>query len=592
MGLMNPIFLLLAFFWAAVIVFYMFRKRYEKKIIPSNLLWEQVMNEWQASPWLDKLQRNLLLFLQLLILLLLMIALTRPYWMTKGIEGEHIIFVIDTSASMSAEHDGISRMDEAKEYLSTMLKDVDDQEVSIISAGSVPNLLINKETDMNKVRKAIDGLNLSYEYCDMDKAIRLANSLAVNKDTSLFVFSDSVKPEDVEGISETLPISVMNMGKEGVNVSLKSFGIGEKDNQITGISVIDNQSNVQKTATLKIIKNEKTLYKEKVTIEPSEQKFVKISKLPESEYYKALIEVDDNYSIDNELIAVRRPSLSKVYLVGEISPFIRKGLENIGYETIQINKEDMDRDLSDGIVVVENMPLDKWPKRPLLAITPEKSKEIAIQKEIETENDPVFQYVEFNKTYIDSAFSSNNIKLPVIAKSGSLPLIQKGTENGFPVIVLQFSIENTDWPLQTGFPIFLYQSFQWLAANEEFFGFFLPGEQRWLNVDADQNEWKVFTENNQFIESFNLLEESFTAPQKPGIYQTIVNERTMYFAVNLDEREKSIPYSASFDVNQSIKQGEHNVVNRPYEGLWFWLVLAALMVLFLEWEVMRRGTRA
>lgn len=592
MGLMNPIFLLLAFFSAAVIVFYMFRKRYENKIIPSNLLWEQVMNEWQASPWLDKLQRNLLLFLQLLILLLLMIALTRPYWMTKGIEGEHIIFVIDTSASMSAEHDGISRMDEAKEYLSTMLKDVDDQEVSIISAGSVPNLLINKETDMNKVRKAIDGLNLSYEYCDMDKAIRLANSLAVNKDTSLFVFSDSVKPEDVEGISETLPISVMNMGKEGVNVSLKSFGIGEKDNQITGISVIENQSNVQKTATLKIIKNEKILYEEKVTIEPSEQKFVKISKLPESEYYKALVEVDDDYSIDNELIAVRRPSLSKVYLVGEISPFIRKGLENIGYETIQINKEDMDRDLSDGIVVVENMPLDKWPKRPLLAITPEKSKEIAIQKEIETENDPVFQYVEFNKTYIDSAFSSNNIKLPVIAKSGSLPLIQKGTENGFPVIVLQFSIENTDWPLQTGFPIFLYQSFQWLAANEEFFGFFLPGEQRWLNVDADQNEWKVFTENNQFIESFNLLEESFTAPQKPGIYQTIVNERTMYFAVNLDEREKSIPYSASFDVNQSIKQGEHNVVNRPYEGLWFWLVLAALMVLFLEWEVMRRGTRA
>ncbi|MBS4193815.1 vWA domain-containing protein [Lederbergia citri] len=592
MGLMNPIFLLLSFFMAAVIVFYMFRKRYENKIIPSNLLWEQVMNEWQASPWLDKLQRNLLLFLQLLILLLLMTALTRPYWMTKGIEGEHIIFVIDTSASMSAVSNGISRMDEAKDYLITLLKDIDNQEVSIISAGSVPNLLINKETDMNKIRKTVDGLKLSYEYCDMDKAIRLANSLAVNKDTSLFIFSDSVKPEDIEGMSETLPISVMNMGNEGVNISLKSFGIGEKDNQITGISVIENQSKVEKTATLKIIKNEKILYEDKVTVGPEDQKFVKIPRLPESEYYKALIEVDDDYSIDNELIAVRRPSISKVYLVGDISPFIMKGLENIGYETIQINKEDMDRDLSDGIVVVENMTMDKWPKRPLLAITPEKVEKITIQNEIETENDPIFQYVEFNKTYIDSAFSGNNINLPVIAKSGSIPLIQKGTENGFPVIVLQFTIENTDWPLHTGFPIFLYQSFQWLAANEEFFGFFHPGEQRWLNVDADQNEWKIFTENNQFIESFNLLDESFTAPQKPGIYQTIVNGRTMYFAVNLDEREKSIPYSSSFSVNQSIKQGEHNVVNRPYEGLWFWLVLAALIVLFLEWEVMRRGTRA
>ncbi|MBS4198782.1 VWA domain-containing protein [Bacillus sp. FJAT-49732] len=591
MGLMNPIFLLLAFLIATVLIFYMFRKRYENKMIPSNILWEQVMNEWQASPWLDRLQRNILLFLQLLILLLLMIALTRPYWMTKGIEGEHIIFVVDTSASMSAIHNGISRFDEAKEEIYAMLKNIEHQEVTIIAAGSVPNLLINRESNMNMLQKVVDGLTLSYEYCDMDKAIRLANSLAVNKDTSLFIFSDSVKSEEVKGLSKTIPISVFNMGKEGDNVSLKSFGIGEKDNIVTGISVVENQSKIQKTATLQINSNEKILFEEEVSIEPGEQKFIKISKLPVSEYYKAHIEVDDDYSIDNELIAVRRPSLSKVYLVGDISPFIMKGLDNIGYETIQINNEDINSDLSDGIVVVENIPMEKWPKRPLLAITPEKTKEVKIQNEIKTENDPVFQYVEFNKTYIQSALSGNNTNLPVIASSGGIPLIQKGTENGYPVIVIQFSIENTDWPLHTGFPIFLYQSFQWLAANEEFFGFFLPGEHRWLNVEADSNDWQVFNENGKYIESFNLLKESFSAPQKPGIYQTVVNGRTMFFAVNLDDREKSIPYSSSFRVNQPIKEDDGTVVNRVNDGLWFWLVLVALIVLFIEWEVMRRGTR-
>ncbi|MCR2820892.1 vWA domain-containing protein [Lederbergia panacisoli] len=591
MGLLNPIFLLLAFLIAAVLVFYMFRKRYENKRIPSNILWEQVMNEWQASPWLDKLQRNLLLFLQLLILFLLMMALVRPYWMTKGIVGEQIIIVIDTSASMSAVHDGTSRFDAAKTEISAMIKDIKNQEVTIIAAGSVPTLLINREANLQKIRNVIDEINLSYEYSDMDKAIRLANSLAVNEESSLFIFSDSVKKEDLKELSETIPISVFNMGEEGENISLKSFGIGEKDHIITGISVVENQSKEQKTAILQINSNENVLFEEKVEMEPGEQKFVQIPKLSESDYYKANILVDDDYSMDNEIIAVNKPSLTKVYLVGDISPFMRRGLENIGYETIQIKEKDMNTDLSDGIVVVENMPMKKWPKRPLIAITPVRDKEIPILTEIITEKDPVFQYVDFNKTYIQSAFTGNGINLPVIASSDEIPLIQKGTVNGYPALVIQFSIEKSDWPLQTGFPIFLYQSFQWLAATEEFFGFFLPGEKRWLNVEANDKEWKVFNDTGKFINSFNLLEESFTAPQRPGLYQTVVNGRTAYFAVNLDDREKLIPSSSSFSVNQLKQQSDQIKVNRIYDGLWFWFVLIALIILFIEWEVMRRGTR-
>ncbi|MBS4217922.1 VWA domain-containing protein [Bacillus sp. FJAT-49711] len=591
MGLLNPIFLLLAFLIAAVFVFYMFRKRYENKKIPSNILWEQVMNEWQASPWIDKLQRNLLLFLQLLILFLLMLALVRPYWMAKGIVGDHIIIVIDTSASMSALHDGLSRFDEAKREISTIIKDIGNQEVTIIAAGSAPTLLINKETNIEKIHNVVDEINLSYEYSDMDKAIRLANSLAVNEESSLFIFSDSVKKEDLKDISETTPISVFNMGKDGENVSLKSFGIGEKDHIITGISVIENQSNEQKTAILQINSNENILFEEKVELAPGEQKFVRIPKLPAIDYYKAIIYVEDDYSVDNALIAINQPSLSKVYLVGDISPFIMKGLENIGYETIQIKEADINTDLSDGIVVVENLPMKKWPKRPLLAITPNKVKEIRIQSEIKTEKDPVFQYVNFNNTYVQSAFTGNENNIPVIASSADIPLIQKGTANGFSAIVIQFSIEKSDWPLQTGFPIFLYQSFQWLASNEDFFGFFLPGEKRWLNIDAENKNWKVFNEKGKFIDSFNLLEESFTAPHRPGLYQTVVNEKTTYFAVNLDDREKMIPYSSPFSINQPKQHSDHNSVNRIYDGLWFWFVFIALIILFIEWEVMRRGTR-
>src|SRR5690554_2427948 len=115
MGFLNPLFFSLSIFIGAVIVFYMFRKQYENRVIPSTFLWQQVMDEWQASPWLDKLQRNLLLFLQLLALTLLMFALVKPLLMVRGIPGEHIIFIIDHSASMATTHNGKSRFEEAME---------------------------------------------------------------------------------------------------------------------------------------------------------------------------------------------------------------------------------------------------------------------------------------------------------------------------------------------------------------------------------------------------------------------------------------------------------------------------------------------
>ncbi|WP_242485302.1 vWA domain-containing protein [Peribacillus sp. TH27] len=126
MHISNPLFFLLIIFIAAVILFYFFRKQYETTTISSNLLWEQVLNEWQASPWLHKLQHNLLFWLQILVLLLLMFSLVRPFWFQKGIPGDHLILIIDTSATMSAKDGELTRFEKAKQELMEMLKEVDN----------------------------------------------------------------------------------------------------------------------------------------------------------------------------------------------------------------------------------------------------------------------------------------------------------------------------------------------------------------------------------------------------------------------------------------------------------------------------------
>ena len=64
-----------AFFFAltipVVIVFYLLKRRRVVKLVSSTLLWQKFLAETQASAPFQKLRRNWLLLLQILLLLLL-----------------------------------------------------------------------------------------------------------------------------------------------------------------------------------------------------------------------------------------------------------------------------------------------------------------------------------------------------------------------------------------------------------------------------------------------------------------------------------------------------------------------------------------
>lgn len=592
MGVTYPAFFILATMIGLVILFYMFRKQYQIMTIPSNLLWEQLMNEYQASPWLDKLQRNVLLLLQILILTSIMLALVRPFWMTEGVPGENVVIIVDRSASMSATHDGQSRFDEAKVKVKELLEKVNGQEVSVVVTGNIPELIVNRETNLRHVDQIIDELEITYESNYLEKAIQYASSLSTNETSSLFIFSDAVTKEAVQNVPDSYIVNVTNVGKEGINVSLGSFGVTKFEDEIIGIVLIENQSEHSVTPILQIHSDDQLIYEENVTLESLEQKVLRIPDLPEREYYKAQILVNDDYEVDNALTTIYQSSPSSIYLMGDVSPFIVRGLENIGPQVVQMGMEENDIDLSNAIVVVENIAPEQWPDRPILAITPSKKEEVPVEESITISDDPLLQYVDFDDVYINTAYKHDLNHFSTIADSGSIPLIEKGTFNGFPAIIVNFSIENSDWPLHTGFPIFLYHSFQWLTMQESFIGFFQPGEKRWINPDPDNADWKIYDEKGAFIDSYELDQESFQAPVVPGLYQAIVGDQSLYFAVQLEDEEKQIPANESFIINNVEHGAEQEQALRPNDQLWFWLTLFGLLLLFVEWEVTRRGARA
>ncbi|MEC1372788.1 BatA and WFA domain-containing protein [Heyndrickxia oleronia] len=590
MGVTNPIYFLLTIFIAGVIIFYLFRKQYEKKIIPSNLFWDQVMNEWQASPWIEKLQKNLLLWLQLAILTLLMFALINPFWLKKGIEGEHFIFIIDTSASMSARNGVETRFQLAKKEISNLVNQLNGQDVTLITIGNEAKIELKNETNFNLIQSKIKELSLSYQTSNMNKAVLLADSLTGKDHTSIHIFSDAVTKDTVPKMKNKIPLHVHNVGKNGDNLSLLSFGVTKKKEKIIGAGVIKNQSNREQKVEFFIQNNDDTLFSKKLIIPANGQKIIEVPDLVVKDYYTAKIVANDIYPIDNTRTAVYSKSLSKLYAVGEVNQFVIKGFQTIGIPVTQISEKDWNEESSDGIILMEGRSSETWPRSPLIIFNPQKGKEIALKRSISVIDDPLLQYVEFDQTYIQKGTKTNHPYLETLARSGDLPLLEKGEYMGNRVVSIDFAIEDSDWPLKPGFPIFLYQSFQWLSEQQHFKGFFLPGEKKWMSTSGN-SDWKVFDESGKFLSSYQLDKESFVAPKKPGLYQIIAGDQSMYISVVLDEEEQSVQVEPSFVMNQPKDQVSQSTKATKYSFLWFWLTVAAFIILLIEWEVYSRAHR-
>lgn len=584
MQFLFPLFFLLSFLIAAVILFYFFRKQYEERKISSNLLWEQVLNEWQASPWLKKLQQNLLFWLQILALLLLMLALARPFWLQKDLQGEHLIFIIDPSASMSAKYAAATRFDYAKEELLDLAGKLSGQEVTLIQAGEKPEILLSKETDKGAIKKSINELELSYEHEVMEKAVNLAVSLSTGKDTSIHIFSDSVRKDVLSDVEQ--PVVVHNIGKELANVALLSFGVAPVGEQVSGVAVLENQSSKEQELTFQIHSEKELLFEKKVTVAGRDQFVLQIHPLPEKPYYEAIITKDDGYKVDNKLTSIYTETNPPIYTIDDVNPFAVKGFQTLGVEVAQIDAKSIIENMN-GIFISEASTLQNQPAQPLILFNSSKEK-IKLTEPLVAEDDLLLQYVDYKKIYIAEASKELDGDWKTILKSGTVPLIQKGSKDGQPLIVVNFDLTDSDWPLQPGFPIFLYNSYQWLSQQTNFLGYFGPGEEKWLNVSEGSFKWSIYDGDDENLYTLDLSKESFKAPNLPGTYQAVADDKINYFSVLMDEREKHPAVETSFKMNELKSQVKGETKSRN-DVIWFWLALIALLLITIEWEVYRRG---
>ena len=116
-----------------LVLLYFLKLRRKPLSISSTFLWKRAVEDLQVNAPFQKLRNNLLLFLQLLILVLAILALWRPVLdMPQGRE-KTLIFMIDQSASMSAiEAGGALRLELAKEEARRLVNALGEEDRAMI----------------------------------------------------------------------------------------------------------------------------------------------------------------------------------------------------------------------------------------------------------------------------------------------------------------------------------------------------------------------------------------------------------------------------------------------------------------------------
>jgi Ca-activated chloride channel homolog len=164
-----------------LVVFYFLKLRRPRHIIPSLVLWRQVIADQRVNSPFQRFKRNILLLLQLLLLALLILAAMQPILRRFSSNATRLPVLIDISASMAAldKPNGQSRLDAAKARVRELIESLpSDQEVTLIAFARNARRLTPFTNNKSELRDALASLQVEDVSGELDDALRLAQAIA------------------------------------------------------------------------------------------------------------------------------------------------------------------------------------------------------------------------------------------------------------------------------------------------------------------------------------------------------------------------------------------------------------------------------
>lgn len=627
MSLLAPAALALGLLAVPIILLYMLRLRRREELVSSTLLWQQLVRDQAANaPW-QRLRRNLLLFLQLLILAALVAALARPVLKVAGLTAGRTIVLLDASASMQAtdggERPGLTRYDAARDEVAQLIAGLSgDNRLTLIHVGRVPTVLAADTNDRRLLLDTLSNASVENAAADWNAALALAGAAAQGAgNAEIVIVSDGGLQPDLPGVPAD--VRFIPVGTGGENLAVSSIA-ARPDVDGTAVLVgVSNHGQLRRDA-LASLYIDGTLYdSRRISVDPDAQTTLSWNVPARAGIVEAVLEpadgIDDLLPVDNRAQAViGSEALRRVLLVSEGNLFLERLFSVLpGYELYRVSADELSEPASlEGeafdLYVYDNVALpDPLPDGPILVFSPQPTDTetttgaewpgLSPTGDVFTEtvairlaDNPLLEAVDWRNVSIEQAMALDSGRLTPLVESEGGPLILTGEQDGQRAAVFTFDLRRSDLPLQVAFPILMANITTWLSPGQVIVGGenALPGSV--ITLIPDSRADTVIVERPDGSRWEQIVPDAarsvlFSDTQMTGLYNVSFREPdgritpAGSFAVNLflSDESRVLP-GRSLQLGTATVESDQTGDSGRRE-LWPWFVAAAFVVLLVEW---------
>jgi hypothetical protein len=631
MSLIAPAALALGLLAVPILLLYMLRLRRREQIISSAMHWRELTRDRSANiPW-QRLRRNLLLLLQLIILAALVLSLARPFLRAPGRVDGGLIVLLDASASMTAtDGEGSrSRFEDAKSEVEKLIDGLGGADrMTLINVGRAPTVLAAVTSDRQRLRSALESALPENAAADWPAAFALAAGSAQGlSNPHVVVVSDGNLP----GSLPTLPgdVSFIPVGRSGENLTIAAQAARPSGDGIDLLVGVTNSGDNESSALLSLYTDDVLFDSRRLTIAPG-ARANETWRLPlDAGVIEArLMPVDDSVDYldvdDQAWSVIDSGGERRVMIVTEGNLFLERFFALLpGFSVVRASGSDSIEPATDGdmpfdLYVFDGVPIpDPLPPGNMLIFNPQPSNESAENSTPEIQvsavftnaqtvrlaDDPLLDNVDWRGINVAEARDVAAPGLEPIIEAEGGPLLLAGEVDGRRVGIFTFDLHRSDLPLQIAFPVVMANITGWLNPGRVLTidDNLQPGSTVTLIPNPRAEMITVIKPNGDVWE--DTVKEAgepavFSETGEPGLYtvaytDTAGESHTVgRFAINFNNDEES-----RIQPQPSIRLGQGDVRPdaRETEGrreIWPWLLLAALAVLLVEWWVAyRRGSK-
>lgn len=483
-----------------IILLYLLKQKVKDEPFSSTMLWQEIYRNLEARTPFEKFKHNILMYLQMILALLLILALMAPMLKRGGLAQENIVLVLDNSASMEYQYN------EQQTRLAHSIQEC-RQKVDELSENAVVTLItcdseatvVYQGTDKTTLKLRLSQIETTLEAGTLTKSAGVVNSVIANKDNvEIICYTDTdFESEELVRNNKDAALTIENMYSEGENCSLDYVNYSEKDGEVEALCKITNYGETEVCKEVNLYADGELVDIQSVTIkaQASETVYFKPQKVAKDKQIVLQAEISEKDSLlaDNvQKVEVKENGEKKVLLLSEGNVFLEKALsldENSSiYKAEDINvlkqQEDLyDLYVFDGIELDEEFDTESLPKEAAyLFLNYDKpfGEKGYITKEEVQENvfltfcdSTVTQYVKDYCFGVTKAitYALPEWGVPFLKNDEGKVVGYTGQVEGHHIGVIGFDLHNTDLALQTEFPIFMSQ------LSEELFAVAESGEE-------------------------------------------------------------------------------------------------------------------